>query len=69
MEQEVHVTAGHALVETHVTDWAEAQREDPLLSIVLDWLKAKKQTDLKVFLTEHASSEEGKLTYRINRIL
>ena len=25
MEQEVWVTAGHALVQMHITDWAEAQ--------------------------------------------
>ena len=61
MEQEIHVAAGHPLVEMHVTDWAKAQREDPMLSTVLDWLKAQKQTDLKVLLTEHTSSEEGKL--------
>ena len=40
LEQEVHVTAGHALVEMHVTDLAEAQRKDLMLSTVLDWLKA-----------------------------
>ena len=34
LEQEVHVAAGHALVEMHVTDWAEAQREYTLLSSV-----------------------------------
>ena len=39
LEQEVHVTAGHLLVQMHVTDWAEAQREDPLLSVILDWLE------------------------------
>ena len=61
LEQEVHVTAGHTLLQMHVTDWAEAQREDPLLSTVLDWLKAQKQTDLKVLLAEHTSIEEGKL--------
>ena len=61
LEQEVHVTADHALVEMHVTDWAEGLREDPLLSAVLDWLKAQKQTDMKVLLAQHASSEEGKL--------
>ena len=44
----------------HVTDWAEAQKKDPILSIVLDWLKAQKKTDLKAFLAEHTSSEEGK---------
>ena len=36
-------------------------REDPMLSAVLDWLKAQKQTDLKLLLTEHASSEEVNL--------
>ena len=40
LEQEVCVTTGHPLVEMHVTDWAKAQREDPVLSAVLDWLKA-----------------------------
>ena len=29
LEQEVHVTAGHVLVQMHLTDWAKAQREDP----------------------------------------
>ena len=48
LEQEVHVATGRALVEMHVTDWAEAEREDPWLSTVLDWLKAQKHTDLKV---------------------
>ena len=61
LEHEEHVTAGHPLVEVHVTNWAKAQREDPILSAVLDWLKAQKQTDLKVLLAEHASSEEGSL--------
>ena len=61
LEQDVHVTTGCPLVEMHVTNWAEAQREDPVLSAVLDWLKAWKQTDLKILLAEHASSEEGKL--------
>ena len=34
LEQEVRVTAGHVLVQMHVTNWAEAQREDPMLSMV-----------------------------------
>ena len=61
LEQEVHVATGCPLVEMHVTNWAEAQREDQMLSTVLDWLKAQKKTDLKVFLAEHASREEGNL--------
>ena len=59
LEQDIHVAAGHMLVQMHVTDWAEAQREDPMLSTDLDWLKAQKKTDLKALLVEHASSEEG----------
>ena len=59
LEQEVCVAAGHVLVQMHITDWAEAQREDPVLGAVLDWLEAQKKTDLKTLLEEHASSEEG----------
>ena len=43
LEQEVHVAAGCVLVQMHVTDWAKAQREDPALSAVLDWLKARRR--------------------------
>ena len=49
------------MVEMHVTNWAKAQRDDPVLSEVLDWLKAQKQTNLGMLLAEHASSEEGEL--------
>ena len=59
LEQEVHVATGCTLIQIHVTDWAEAQREDPMLSAVLDWLKAQKKTDLKALLAEHTSSKEG----------
>ena len=59
VEKEVHIAAGWLLVQIHVTDWAEAQREDLVLSMVLDWLEAQKKTDLKTLLGEHASSEEG----------
>ena len=64
MEKEVCVTAGQVLVEMHVTDWAETQREDPVLNTVLDWLEAQKKTDLKTLLGEHASSKEGQLVFR-----
>ena len=59
LEQEVCVTAGHVLLQMHVTDWAKVQREDPMLSAVLDWLGAQKKTDLKTLVAEHASSKEG----------
>ena len=48
----------------HVTDWATAQKEDPELDAVLHWLEAKKKTDLRTLLQEHASSEEGQIVWR-----
>ena len=45
----------------HVTDWDKAQKEDPMLSTVLDWLKAQTKTHLKALLAEHTSSVEGQL--------
>ena len=48
-------------VQMHVTDWAEAQREDPVLSAILDWLGVQKKTDLKALLANNASSEEVQL--------
>ena len=61
LEQKVCVTAGHALVQMHAIDWAEAHKEDPMLSTVLNWLKAQNKMDLKALLAEHTSSEEGRL--------
>ena len=60
MEQEVHAATGCVLIQMHVTDWAEAQKEDLTLSAVLNWLMAQK-TDLKALPAEHTSSEEGRL--------
>ena len=48
----------------HVTDWATAQKEDPELDAVLQWLESKKKTDLKTLLREHSSSEEGWIIWR-----
>ena len=39
-EKEVWVTAGQVLVEMHVTNWATAQKEDPKLNAVLQWLES-----------------------------
>ena len=47
-----------------MTNWTEAQREDPVLSTVLHWLEAQKKTDLKTFLGQHASSMESWLVLR-----
>ena len=48
----------------HVTDWAAAQKEDPELDAVLQWLESKKKTDLWTLLGEHTSSEEGWMVWR-----
>ena len=63
-EKELPVAAGQVLVEMHVTDWATAQKEDPKLDAILQWLESKKKTDLRTLLGEHASSEEGQMIWR-----
>ena len=40
-------------------NWVAAQKEDPELHTVLQWLKSKKKTDLRTLLWEHTSSEGG----------
>ena len=64
IEKEVHVAAGLVLVKMQVTDWVAAQRQDPKLDAVLHWLEAKKKTDMRTFLGEHASREEGQIVWR-----
>ena len=63
-EKEVWVATGQVLVEMHVTNWAVAQREDPKLNAVLQWLESKKKTDIRTLLGEHALSEEGWMVWR-----
>ena len=48
----------------HVTNWAAAQKEDPDLDAVLQWLEAMKKTDLRTLLGKHTSSEECKIIWR-----
>ena len=64
IEREVQVTGGQVQVKMHVTDWATAQREDPVLNAVLSWLEAQKKTDLRTLLGEHALSEEGQMVWQ-----
>ena len=64
LEQEVCIAVGCALKQMHITDWAEVQREDPVLSAVLDWLEVQKRMDLRTLSAEHASSEEGQLIWQ-----
>ena len=63
-EKEVWVAAARVLVEMHITDWTTAQKEDPELNAVLQWLESKKKTDLRTLLGEHALSEEGQMVWR-----
>ena len=48
----------------HVTNWATAQKEDPVLNAVLSWLGAQRKTNLRTLLGEHASSKEGQMVWR-----
>ena len=63
-EKEVQVTAGQVLVEMHVTNWATAQKEDPKLDAVLQWLESKKKIDLRTLLRKYALSKEGQMVWR-----
>ena len=64
IEKEVCVATGQVLVKMHVINLAAAQREGPELDAVLHWLEAKKKTDIRTLLGEHASSEEGQIVWR-----
>ena len=48
----------------HVTDWAAAQKEDPKLDAVLQWLESEKKTDLRTLLRECITSKEGWMVWR-----
>ena len=48
----------------HVTDWVAAQKEDPELYAVLQWLESKKKTDLRTLLGQHTLSKEGWMVWR-----
>ena len=64
LEKEVQVTVGQVLVEMHVTNWAAAQKEDPELNAVLQWLGSRKKADLRTLLRECIMSEEGWMVVR-----
>ena len=48
----------------HITDWAAAQKEDPELDAVLQWLGSRKKADLRMLLGECIMSEEGWMVWR-----
>ena len=47
-----------------VTDWAVAQKEDPELDAVLQWLGSRKKADLRTLLRECIMSKEGWMVWR-----
>ena len=48
----------------HITNWPAAQKEDPELNAVLQWLETRKKVDLKTLLWECIMSEEGQMVWR-----
>ena len=52
------------MVEMHVTNWAAAQKEDPELDAVLQWLGSRKKADLRTLLGECIMSKEGQMVWR-----
>ena len=48
----------------HVTNWAMAQKEDPELDVVLQWLGSRKKADLRTLLGECIMSKEGRMVWR-----
>ena len=64
LEREVWVTTGEVLVEMHVTNWAAAQKEDPELDAVLQWLGSRKKADLRKLLGESIMGKEGWMVWR-----
>ena len=51
----------------HVTNWATAQKEDPELEAVLQWLESKKKTNLRTLLGAQTLSEEGWMIWRYHQ--
>ena len=41
-----------------------AQKEDPVLNAMLNWLGTQKKTDLRTLLGEHASSKKTQMVWR-----
>ena len=64
LEQEVQVATGRVVVEMHITDWAAAQKEDPELDAVLQWLGSRKKADLRMLLGQCIMSKEGQMVWR-----
>ena len=64
LEEEVWVVTGRVLVEMHVTNWAVAQKEDPELDAVLQWLGSRKKADLRKLLGGCIMSKEGWMVWR-----
>ena len=63
IEREVCFAAGQVQVKMHMTIWAIAQREDPVLNAVLNWLETQNKSDLMTLLGEHALGKEGRVVW------
>ena len=64
IEREVRAAAGQVQVKMHTTNLAAAQREDPVLNAMLNWLETQKKTNLRTLLGEHAFSKEGQVVWQ-----
>ena len=64
LEKEVWVATGRVLVEMLLTDWVAAQKEDPELNAVLQWLGSRKKADLRTLLGECIMNKEGWMVWR-----
>ena len=51
----------------YVTDWAAAQKEDPELDTVLQWLESKKKINLRTLLGEYTLREEGQMVWKYHQ--
>ena len=47
-----------------MTDWAAAQKENPELDAVLQWLGSRKKAELRTLLRECIMSKEGQMVWR-----
>ena len=48
----------------HDTNWTGAQKGDPELDVVLQWLESKKKADLRTLLGECITGKECQMVWR-----
>ena len=67
LEWEVHVATSHTLVQMHITDWTKVQKEDPVLSAVLDGWKHRRRQIWKHFWQSMPPVRRANWSYEIDR--